>query len=380
MEDCAQIESNCSLIDKKSSHLTHEAKLLLYLWLISMSSFLNRSFSSDKLFLVDLMVGGYILSFVLSFIGSFPIGFPSASLSVFIESVFTTLTIYSAIVSAWIFYHVTEHIQHTKIFLVISFMIIVATSLLLISANFYFRFTLYLRSVAVLLIGITPLVSFFVLHQVISKNQLGQRWVIIYLLCMAIFLLSWGIYTMFQPFRLPNILEISLLGIVSFLYNVVALVSLLLTIQLVYNEGKSLKFLLLPSLIYIIIGVSIGLYLQRNTLGSFRLFEMIISEPWRWTIGYNMPFFSRKYNYIFYLIYPASVLPLGWSLLKKVYKTHVLTWRFILFGWMLLFVCGASSSDAFEIIGKLIGYSLLLLGFLNILSIERMQEDLHRDY
>jgi len=128
------------------------------------------------------------------------------------------------------------------------------------------------------------------------------------------------------------------------------------------------------------IGVSIGFNLQRNALESFRLFEMITSEPWRWIIGYDMPFFSRTYNYLFYLVFPAAVLPLGWSFLKQVYKTHAPSWQYILFGWVLLFVCGAGSSDAFEMIGKLVGYSLLLLGFLNLLSFERRQDDSHQTH
>ncbi|MFQ6125024.1 MAG: hypothetical protein ACE5R6_10545 [Candidatus Heimdallarchaeota archaeon] len=336
-----------------------------------MDSFLDNTVNSDKQFLLELLVGGYILSFTISYVGSFPVGVPPASLGVILEGIFTTLTIYSAIVSAWILYLAAERTPHFKIFLVVSFIIIVTTSLLLISANFFSHVTHYLRVIAVLSIGITPMVSFVMLHEVFSEKKPGQRGSTIYLLSMALFLLSWGIHTALFPFRLPNILEISLISLVAFLYNVVALVSLILAIQLAQQEGKKLRFLLLPSLIYVAIGVSIGLYLQRNALEYFRLFEMIISEPWRWTIGYDMPLFSMTYNYIFYVVFPAAVLPLGWIFLKSAYKTHAHSWKYVLFGWLVLFVCGAGSSDAYEMIGKLIGYSLLLLGFFNLLSIEK---------
>jgi len=208
-------------------------------------------------------------------------------------------------------------------------------------------------------------------YPIFTKIRPEQSEIVNYILTIAIFILGWGVQTAFQPFQLSNVLKTSLIVTVAVLYNMVALVSLLLTVKLTHREGKNVKILLLPSLAYVILGTAIGVYLQRYASETFRLFEIIISEPWRWAIGYDMPIFSQTYNFLFYLIFPAAILPLGWQFFKQVSKTHASSWKYILFGWIILFVCGAGSSDAFEMIGKLIGFFLLFMGVLTLLNYER---------
>ncbi len=319
------------------------------------------------------MIGSYLLSFVISFIGSFPIGFPTPTLSIYLEATFTILTIYSAIASVWIFYHDMKHTVHIRIFMIISFILITGTSFLLIAANFFLFIAPYLRVTAILLIGTTPMITYITLHKTFKDSPSIIREMRVYILCTAFFILIWSIHTASMSFRLPNILEIGLLSIKSITYNLVALIGLYLAIQLTRFERNKVKLLVIPSIAYIVIGVVIGSYFQIYRFESFRIFEMAISEPWRWAISYDMPLFSKTYNYIFYLVFPAMTLPLGWRLLKRGNKSQDIPWHNILYGWLILFISGAGSTDTFEIFGKLFGFSLLIFGNIELLTILESQ-------
>lgn len=341
-----------------------------------MNSSQNKPINSDRSFLIGLMIGSYLLSFVISFIGSFPIGFPTPTLSIYLEATFTILAIYSAIASVWIFYHDMKHTAHIRIFMIISFLLITGTSFLLISANFFLFISPYLRATAILLIGTTPMITYITLRNTFSDSPSIIRDVQRYILCTAFFILIWSIHAAFMPFGLPNLFEIGLLSIKSIIYNFVALIGLYLAIQLTRFERNKVKLLVLPSIAYIVIGIVIGSYFQIYKFNSFRIFEMAISEPWRWAISYDMPLFSKTYNYIFYLVFPAMALPLGWKLLKRGNKSQDMPWLNILYGWFILFISGAGSTDTFEIIGKLIGYSLLVIGNIELLTIHKSQSSL----
>ena len=319
------------------------------------------------------MIGSYLLSFVISFIGSFPIGFPTPTLSIYLEATFTIFSIYAAIASVWVFYHDMKYTEHIRIFMIISFVMISGTSFLLASANFFLYITPYLRVTAILLIGTTPMITYITLRKTFSDPPSLVRDIHRYILFTAFFILIWSIHTAFMPYSLPNTFEIGLLSITSITYNIVALIGLYLAIQLTRFERNKVKSLVIPSIAYIVIGIVIGSYFQTYRFDSFRIFEMAISEPWRWAISYDMPLFSKTYNYIFYLVFPAMPLPLGWSLLKRGIKSQNIPWQNILYGWIILFISGAGSTDTLEIIGKLIGYTLLIMGNIELLSIHESQ-------